>query len=206
MATDSAVTPLLPPPAAGAGGSALGVYIAVALTALSPVSFGYVRCPAAPPRALTLLTLRSAFACAPQVLGFSSPAAAPLLASGLLTARQLDIFEALSPLGAIAGAAVAGVGADYFGRTRALALSCAPFALGWALISAAEVRARATAHRGAAHPNETRADARRRARARSSSATCSPARASAACSTSCRCTSPKSRPQRALAPRSAGGE
>ena len=117
MATDSAVTPLLPPPAAAAsaGGSAIGVYIAVALTALSPVSFGYV-------------------------LGFSSPAAAPLLASGLLTARQLDIFEALSPLGAIAGAAVAGVGADYFGRTRALALSCAPFALGWALISAAEVR------------------------------------------------------------------
>lgn len=115
---DSAVAPLLPPPAGGAearGGSAFGVYLAVALTALGPVSFGYV-------------------------LGFSSPAAAPLLASGMLTARQLNMFEALSPLGAIAGAGCAGVAADYLGRTRALALCCAPFALGWALISAAEVR------------------------------------------------------------------
>jgi hypothetical protein len=115
---DSAVAPLLPPPAGGAearGGSAWGVYLAVALTALGPVSFGYV-------------------------LGFSSPAAAPLLASGMLTAGQLNMFEALSPLGAIAGAGCAGVAADYLGRTRALALCCAPFALGWALISAAEVR------------------------------------------------------------------
>ena len=131
MSTDSAVTPLLPPPAgASTGGSALGVYIAVALTALSPVSFGYV-------------------------LGFSSPAAAPLLASGLLTPRQLDIFEALSPLGGIAGAAVAGIGADYFGRTRALALSCAPFALGWALISAAEVRSAGATTLPGADPNQT---------------------------------------------------
>jgi MFS family permease len=115
---DSAVAPLLPPPAGGAearGGSAWGVYLAVALTALGPVSFGYV-------------------------LGFSSPAAAPLLASGMLTAGQLNMFEALSPLGAIAGAGCAGIAADYLGRTRSLALCCAPFALGWALISAAEVR------------------------------------------------------------------
>ena len=174
MATDSAVTPLLPPPAAAAsaGGSAIGVYIAVALTALSPVSFGYV-------------------------LGFSSPAAAPLLASGLLTARQLDIFEALSPLGAIAGAAVAGVGADYFGRTRALALSCAPFALGWALISAAEVRSAGAT----TQDTLTNAAARlRRALGRSLWAACSPARAWAAGSTLCRCMSPKSRPPRAFFP------
>lgn len=120
--SDSAAAPLLPPAPGGgaeqrhAGGSALGVYIAVALTALGPVSFGYV-------------------------LGFSSPAAAPLLASGLLSARQLNVFEALSPLGAVVGAGCAGVAADTFGRTRALALSCAPFALGWGLISAAQVRA-----------------------------------------------------------------
>ena len=176
MATDSAVTPLLPPPAAAStGGSAVGVYIAVALTALSPVSFGYV-------------------------LGFSSPAAAPLLASGLLTSRQLDIFEALSPLGGIAGAAVAGIGADYFGRTRALALSCAPFALGWALISAAEVRSAGATPRLARTLTKRRGPVARRALGRSSSAACSPARAWGVGSTSCRFMSPKSRRPRAFWP------
>ena len=181
---DSAVAPLLPLPAGGAearGGSAWGVYLAVALTALGPVSFGYV-------------------------LGFSSPAAAPLLASGLLTARQLNMFEALSPLGAIAGAGFAGFSADYLGRTRALALSCAPFALGWALISAAEVRAagdgarRATPQRQHTLLTKFSRAASRRTRPRSSSGDCSQAPASAACSTSCRCTSLRLRRQRALAP------
>ena len=125
MSLDSAHAPRLP---GGAGapehgappeddGGPGGVLTAGAVTALGPVSFGYV-------------------------IGFSSPAAAPLLASGLLTAAQLSVFEALSPLGAIAGAAGAGVAADTVGRTRALALCCVPFAAGWLLIALAEVRQR----------------------------------------------------------------
>ena len=95
-----------------------GVLTAVAVTALGPVSFGYV-------------------------LGYTSPAAQPLLDSGLLTPQQLSVFESLSPLGAIAGASVAGLAADALGRTRALALSCVPFAVGWVAIAAAQARVRA---------------------------------------------------------------
>ena len=120
---DSAHAPLLPAPGAGSDPSSRvdgrsvpwGVLSAVGITALGPVSFGYV-------------------------LGFTSPAAAPLLDVGLLTPGQLSVFEALSPLGAIAGAAGAGLAADRLGRTRALALACVPFALGWLLIMLAQVR------------------------------------------------------------------
>jgi MFS family permease len=128
--SSSAHEPLLPPTADAAAAAAApvtaaaaapgddrspwGVLLAVVLTALGPVSFGYV-------------------------LGYSSPTAEALVASGLLTPAGLNIFEALSPLGAILGAGAAGVAADAFGRSRALALTCAPFAVGWLLIAAAQV-------------------------------------------------------------------
>jgi len=72
------------------------------------------------------------------VLGYSSPAAQPLLASGLLSAAQLSVFESLCPAGAVLGAAGAGATADAVGRTRALALCCIPFTSGWLFIATAK--------------------------------------------------------------------
>jgi hypothetical protein len=72
------LTPLLPrgpdgpSPRSGAG-VPWGTYQAVAIASLGPVLVGYV-------------------------LGFSSPTAAQLLDDGVLTASQLSVFEALSPL------------------------------------------------------------------------------------------------------------
>ena len=79
-APDGASTPLLPresgaggSPRQGSGSTPWGTYRSVALSALGPLSVGYV-------------------------LGYTSPTALALLDSGLLTAPQLSVFEALSPL------------------------------------------------------------------------------------------------------------
>jgi MFS transporter, SP family, ERD6-like sugar transporter len=75
------------------------------------------------------------------VVGFSSPAAGALLqatsAAGLLTHTQLFVFEALEPLGCIAGALAAGFYADRFGRLRSLTITCAVFATGWIIVGTA---------------------------------------------------------------------
>ena len=149
-------TPLLPPrgpdgPSPRHGDhTPYGTYRAVAVAALGPVLVGVV-------------------------LGFSSPSAAGLLASGLLNRPKLSIFEALSPLvrgaaapathragvrrkalggfsflgarltsapptpqGAIIGALAFGALSSRLGRTRALSLSCLPFAAGWLAIASAQ--------------------------------------------------------------------
>ncbi len=78
-APDAASAPLLPrnevssSPKHGALGTPWGTYRSVAFSALAPLSVGYV-------------------------LGYTSPTAAALLASGVLTPPQLSVFEALSPL------------------------------------------------------------------------------------------------------------
>ena len=149
-------TPLLPPrgpdgPSPRHGDhTPYGTYRAVAVAALGPVLVGVV-------------------------LGFSSPSAAGLLASGLLNRPKLSIFEALSllvrgaaapathragvrrkalggfsflgarltsapptPQGAIIGALAFGALSSRLGRTRALSLSCLPFAAGWLAIASAQ--------------------------------------------------------------------
>ena len=72
------------------------------------------------------------------VIGFSSPAAGSLLrstsAAGLLSHTQLFVFEALEPLGCIAGALAAGFYADKFGRLRSLSITCGVFATGWTIM------------------------------------------------------------------------
>ena len=72
------------------------------------------------------------------VLGYTSPCADSLVSEALLTHDQLYVFEALSPLGAVAGALASGSVSDALGRRVALALVvCLPLLVGWACIAGA---------------------------------------------------------------------
>ena len=69
--------------------------------------------------------------------GYSSPTMTAIVSDGIITQQQVSWFASIAILGVAIGGLSAGVIVDAFGRKKCLLLICGLFAIGWAMITAA---------------------------------------------------------------------
>ena len=69
--------------------------------------------------------------------GYSSPTVAAIVSDGIITQQQVSWFASIAILGVAIGGLSAGVIVNAFGRKKCLLLICGLFAIGWAMITAA---------------------------------------------------------------------